>query len=258
MPDRFANGDPSNDTVKGLREQGIDRSEMYARHGGDLQGIAQHVDYLDALGVDAVWLNPVLLNDQPEASYHGYAVTDHYQVDPRLGGNAAYRDMVAACHAQDIRVIQDVIFNHWGHNHWMVRELPDSSWLHQWPEFTLTNYNCNVMTDPNAVPEEVEQFNKGWFVRQMPDLAPNQDPLLADLFVQNALWWISEAGVDGFRIDTYPYSDQAFMAQFCEAHSGPPSRRLHVWRMLGVQSCSPEPIHLRQPRSARRTPTWRA
>ena len=216
MPDRFANGDPSNDTVKGLREQGIDRSEMYARHGGDLQGIAQHVDYLDALGVDAVWLNPVLLNDQPEASYHGYAVTDHYQVDPRLGGNAAYRDMVAACHAQDIRVIQDVIFNHWGHNHWMVRELPDSSWLHQWPEFTLTNYNCNVMTDPNAVPEEVEQFNKGWFVRQMPDLAPNQDPLLADLLVQNALWWISEAGVDGFRIDTYPYSDQAFMAAFAE------------------------------------------
>ena len=216
MPDRFANGDPSNDTVEGLRERGVDRSEMYARHGGDLQGIAQHVDYLDALGVDAVWLNPVLLNDQPEASYHGYAVTDHYQVDPRLGGNAAYRDMVAACHQQDIRVIQDVIFNHWGHNHWMVQELPDSSWLHQWPEFTLTNYNCNVMTDPHAVPEEVEQFNKGWFVRQMPDLAPDQDPLLADLLVQNALWWISEAGVDGFRIDTYPYSDQAFMAAFAE------------------------------------------
>ena len=216
MPDRFANGDPSNDTVEGLREQGVDRSEMYARHGGDLQGIAQHVDYLDALGVDALWLNPVLLNDQPKASYHGYAVTDHYQVDPRLGGNAAYRDMVAGCHEKDIRVIQDVIFNHWGHNHWMVRELPDSSWLHQWPEFTLTNYNCNVMTDPNAVPEEVAQFNKGWFVPQMPDLAPDQDPLLADLLVQNALWWISEAGVDGFRIDTYPYSDQAFMASLAE------------------------------------------
>lgn len=216
MPDRFANGDTSNDTVEGLREQGINRAEMYARHGGDLQGIAQHVDYLDALGVDALWLNPVLLNDQPRASYHGYAVTDHYQVDPRLGGNAAYRDMVAACHDRDMRVIQDVIFNHWGHNHWMVRELPDSSWLHQWPEFTLTNYNCNVMTDPHAVPAEVDQFNQGWFVRQMPDLAPDQDPLLADLLVQNALWWISEVGVDGFRIDTYPYSDQAFMAQFSE------------------------------------------
>ena len=216
MPDRFANGDPSNDTVMGLREQGVDRSEIYARHGGDLQGIAQHVDYLDALGVDALWLNPVLLNDQPKWSYHGYAVTDHYQVDPRLGGNAAYRDMVAVCHDRGIRVIQDVIFNHWGHNHWMVRELPDSSWLHHWPEFTLTNYNCNVMTDPNAVPEEIEQFNKGWFVRQMPDLAPDQDPLLADLLVQNALWWISEAGIDGFRIDTYPYSDQAFMASFAE------------------------------------------
>ena len=124
--------------------------------------------------MDALWLNPVLLNDQPKASYHGYAVTDHYQVDPRLGGNAAYRDMVAGCHEKDIRVIQDVIFNHWGHNHWMVRELPDSSWLHQWPEFTLTNYNCNLMTDPNAVPEEVAQFNKGWFVPQMPDLAPDR------------------------------------------------------------------------------------
>ena len=216
MPDRFANGDPSNDSVKGLREQRVDRSEMYARHGGDLQGIAQNTDYLDALGVDALWLNPVLLNDQPRASYHGYAVTDHYQVDPRLGGNAAYRDMVEACHERDMRVIQDVIFNHWGHNHWMVRELPDSSWLHQWPEFTLTNYNCNVMTDPHAVTAEVAQFNQGWFVRQMPDLAPDQDPLLADLLVQNALWWISEVGVDGFRIDTYPYSDQAFMAQFTE------------------------------------------
>ena len=216
MPDRFANGDEHNDTVKGLREEGVDRSEIYARHGGDLQGIAQHVNYLDDLGVDAVWLNPVLLNDQPEASYHGYAVTDHYQVDPRLGGNGAYRDMVAACHGRGIRVLQDVIFNHWGHNHWMVRELPDSSWLHNWPEFTLTNYNCNVMTDPHAVPEEIEQFNKGWFVPQMPDLAPDQDPLLADLLVQNALWWISEAGVDGFRIDTYPYSDQAFMASFAQ------------------------------------------
>lgn len=216
MPDRFANGDPSNDQVTGLREQGMDRSEMYARHGGDLQGITQHVDYLDALGVDAIWLNPVLLNDQPEASYHGYAVTDHYQVDPRLGGHAAYRDMVAACHDRDIRVIQDVIFNHWGHNHWMVRSLPDSSWLHQWPEFTLTNYNCNVMTDPHAVAAEVDQFNRGWFVPQMPDLAPDQDPLLADLLVQNALWWVSEVGVDGFRIDTYPYSDQAFMARFAQ------------------------------------------
>jgi len=216
MPDRFANGDESNDSVEGLREVGVDRTEMYARHGGDLQGIAQHVDYLDLLGIDAVWLNPVLINDQPEASYHGYAVTDHYKVDPRLGGNAAYMEMVSACHEKDIRVIQDVIFNHWGHNHWMVHELPDGRWLHQWPEFTLTNYNCNVMTDPHAVEEEIDQFNQGWFVMQMPDLAPDQDPLLADLLVQNALWWISEAGVDGFRIDTYPYSDQAFMASFAE------------------------------------------
>lgn len=216
MPDRFANGDTGNDTVEGLREQGVNRDEIYARHGGDLQGIAQHVDYLHGLGINALWLNPILVNDQPEASYHGYAITDHYRVDPRLGGNAAYRDMVDACHSKEIKVIQDVIFNHWGHNHWMVRELPDSSWLHQWPEFTLTNYNCNLMTDPNAVVEEVDQFNRGWFVPQMPDLAPDQDPLLADILVQNALWWISEVGIDGFRIDTYPYSDQRFMASFAE------------------------------------------
>lgn len=216
MPDRYANGDPSNDSVDGLREQGIDRSEMYARHGGDLQGITDHLDDLDALGMDALWLNPVLINDQPEASYHGYAVTDHYEVDPRLGGNAAYKAMVSACHEKNMSVIQDVIFNHWGHNHWMIRQLPDSLWLHQWPELTLTNYNCNLLTDPHAVPQEVAEFNRGWFVQQMPDLAPDQDPLLADILVQNALWWVSEAGIDGFRIDTYPYSDQAFMAEFAK------------------------------------------
>lgn len=216
MPDRFANGNPENDSVDGLREQGVDREEMYARHGGDLEGITQHLEYLDGLGVDALWLNPILFNDQPSASYHGYAITDHYQVDPRFGGNEAYRDMVAACHERNIRVIQDVIFNHWGHNHWMVRDLPDSSWLHQWPEFTLTNYNCNLMTDPHAVKPEVNQFNRGWFVPEMPDLAPDQDALLADILVQNALWWISEVGIDGFRIDTYPYSDQRFMASFAE------------------------------------------
>ena len=216
MPDRFANGEPSNDVVPGLRESNHDRSEMYARHGGDLQGVAAHTSYLQDLGVDALWLNPVLLNDQPSASYHGYAVTDHYTVDPRLGGNQAYRDMVKACHDRGIRVIQDVIFNHWGHNHWMVKNLPDSTWLHQWPEFTLTNYNCNVMTDPHAVQEEVDVFNQGWFVREMPDLAPQSDPLLASLLTQNALWWISEAGIDGFRIDTYPYSDQSFMAHLAD------------------------------------------
>ena len=216
MPDRFVNGDPQNDSDPQLKEVGIDRSEMYARHGGDLQGVASKLDYLDALGIDAIWLNPVLINDQSSASYHGYAVTDHYLVDPRLGGNSAYRDMVSACHEKDIRVIQDVIFNHWGHNHWMIQNLPDRLWLHQWPEFTLTNYNCNVMTDPHAVPEEVDAFNRGWFVKEMPDLAPNADPLLADLLVQNALWWISEAGIDGFRIDTYPYSDPAFMASLAK------------------------------------------
>ena len=216
MPDRFANGDLQNDVNANLRESSVDRTEMYARHGGDLEGIATKLDYLDALGIDAIWLNPVLLNDQPSASYHGYAVTNHYEVDPRLGGNKAYRDLVSACHAKDIRVIQDVIFNHWGHNHWMIQNLPDRKWLHQWPEFTLTNYNCNVMTDPHAVKEEVDVFNRGWFVPEMPDLAPDQDPLLADLLVQNALWWISEAGIDGFRIDTYPYSDKDFMATLAQ------------------------------------------
>ena len=216
MPDRFANGDRENDLGNGLLETEVDRETVDARHGGDLIGISSHADYLDALGVDAVWLNPVLLNDQPRWSYHGYAVTDHYRVDPRLGGNDAYKNMIAAFHTRGMRVIQDIILNHWGHNHWMLKSPPDSSWLHHWPEFTLTNYNCNVMTDPHAVEQEVLEFNRGWFVKEMPDLSPNEDAILGDILVQNALWWISEAGVDGFRIDTYPYSDQDFMASFAD------------------------------------------
>ena len=156
-------------------------------------------------------------------------MTDHYQVDPRLGGNEAYRDMVAACHERNMRVIQDVIFNHWGHNHWMVRELPDSLWLHQWQEFTLTNYNCNVMTDPHAVKAEIDQFNQGWFVRQMPDLAPDQDPLLADLLVQNALVVDFRGG--GRRVSHRHLSllRPSVHGAILRTHSGPTPRRLHVW-----------------------------
>lgn len=215
MPDRFSNGDPSNDVVAGMRETKLDRGHMYARHGGDLEGVTDRLDYLKAMGIGILWLNPVLENDQPEASYHGYAITDHYKVDPRLGRNDAYAGMVRAAHDRDMAVLQDVIFNHWGHRHWMIESLPDSSWIQQWPAFTRTNYNANVMTDPHAAASDVERFNRGWFVEVMPDLDPT-DPVFSDLLIQNSLWWVAETGIDGFRVDTYPYSDQDFMARWGE------------------------------------------
>lgn len=211
MPDRFANGDPNNDVVAGMQEPTIDRNKALHRHGGDIQGIIDHLDYIDSLGVTALWLNPIEINDQPKESYHGYAITDHYQVDPRLGSIALYQALVDSCHARGIKVIRDVIYNHVGDQHWFIQDLPSRDWVNQWPEFTKTTYRAPVLMDPYAAEADKQLMSDGWFDTHMPDLN-QQNKHVATYLIQNSLWWIEFFGLDGYRIDTYAYPDQSFMA----------------------------------------------
>ncbi len=211
MPDRFANGDPSNDIIKGTNETALERDSMFYRHGGDLQGIIQHMDYLEDLGVSALWLNPVLENNQPEESYHGYAMTDLYQVDPRLGSNQTYLELVEEAHRREMKVVQDVVYNHWGLEHWMIQDLPDSSFIHHWPSFQRTNYRATTLMDPHASKSDHQIMTQGWFDHHMPDLN-QRNPLLSKYLIQNSLWLIETFSLDAFRIDTYAYPDQHFMS----------------------------------------------
>ncbi|MCS6929355.1 MAG: glycoside hydrolase family 13 protein [Saprospiraceae bacterium] len=213
MPDRFANGDPSNDYVPGMLEAPA-RDSLLGRHGGDLKGILEHLDYLKDLGITALWLNPELENDQPEASYHGYAITDFYRIDRRLGTNELYRRLVRACHQRGLKVIRDVVTNHIGHHHHWMRDLPMRDWVNTWPVMTQTNYRATTLLDPYASEHDRKRFSDGWFVPSMPDLN-QRNPHLATYLIQQAIWWIEYAGIDALRIDTYTYSDQAFMSQFC-------------------------------------------
>jgi glycosidase len=216
MPDRFANGNPDNDNVAGTLEPVSSRTKQYGRHGGDLQGIYNHLDYLEELGVTALWLNPVLVNDQPHESYHGYAATDHYRIDPRFGTNENYVELVSACHQRGMKMVWDVIHNHVGNEHWFIKDLPDPDWVHQWPEFTKTSYRAPTLMDPYASERDRNIMANGWFDNHMPDLN-QQNPLLAQYLIQNNIWWVEYAGIDGFRIDTYAYPDQAFMADWAQA-----------------------------------------
>jgi glycosidase len=210
MPDRFSNGDPSNDRIPGMKDQSLNRDTVYNRHGGDLSGVQQHLDYLKDLGVTAIWLNPVLENDMPDRTEHGYAITDHYKVDPRLGGEKAYNNFVEAAHAQGLKVIQDAIYNHVGLYHFTVQDRPMKDWLNEWPSYTNTNYKDQVFFDPHRSEKDYRQMIKGWFTPQMPDL--NQDnPFVANFLIQHAIWCVEEFGIDGWRIDTYPYNEPNFM-----------------------------------------------
>ncbi|UIR56409.1 glycoside hydrolase family 13 protein [Sphingobacterium sp. SRCM116780] len=216
MPDRFANGNKKNDQVKGLREMNVDRDSMYARHGGDLEGIIQHLDYLNDLGVTSVWLTPVLTNDMPQASYHGYANTENYQVDPRFGTNETYRKLGEELHKRKMKLVHDVVPNHVGLYHWTVIDKPFKDWLHEWPSFTQTTYRDQTIFDPYAATVDREKMEKGWFVETMPDMN-QQNEYVQKYILQSHIWWIEYAGIDGFRIDTYPYNDLAFMAKWTTA-----------------------------------------
>ncbi len=210
MPDRFSNGTEANDKVAGMLDAGFSRDSMYFRHGGDLQGIGNHLDYFAELGVTALWLNPVLQNNMPRASYHGYAFTDHYTIDERLGGNAAYKDLIDAMHARGLKMVQDAVYNHVGLEHFFVKDQPTSDWLHQWPTYTNTTYKDQVLFDPYASESDKNKMSNGWFVPSMPDLN-HDNPYLANFLIQHALWTVEEFGIDGWRVDTYAYNDLQFM-----------------------------------------------
>ena len=210
MPDRFSNGDPSNDRVAGLKDQSLNRDSVYDRHGGDLKGIQNHLDYLQSLGVTTLWLNPVILNDMPYRTEHGYAFTDHYTVDPRVGGDKGYEDLINASHAKNMKVIQDAVYNHVGINHFTITDMPMKSWVHEWPVYTNTSYKDQAVFDPYASVIDKKIMEDGWFTKQMPDLNQSNE-YVANFLIQHALWTVEEFGIDGWRIDTYAYNDLAFM-----------------------------------------------
>ena len=242
MPDRFANGDPSNDKFADLRDPNLDRANPFFRHGGDLQGAAQRIPYLKDLGVTAVWFTPVLENNQPltneggtmRASYHGYGFTDQYNVDKRLGGNAAYKSYVQQAHAAGLKVVQDAVYNHVGNTHWFLQDLPMKSWLHQWPTYTNTTYRYQSITDPHGAPSDRKVTLDGWFVPFLPDLNQS-NPYVANYLIENAIWSVENFGIDAWRIDTYMYNDQPFMNR-CNAALLAEYPRIHIYGESSVNN----------------------
>ncbi|WP_179351314.1 glycoside hydrolase family 13 protein [Winogradskyella vidalii] len=224
-PDRFANANPNNDFVKGLLEQGIDRTEDYARHGGDLQGITNHLDYIEDLGFTAVWPCPVLINDMPSGSYHGYAMTDFYKVDPRFGTLEDYKKLASDLDSREMKLIMDQVANHCGLEHWWMKDLPFKDWVNyqgnyeknrdNWSnEKTLTsNHRRTTNQDLYASKKDNQGMTDGWFVSGMPDLN-QRNPFMANYIIQNSIWWVETLGLGGIRQDTYPYPDKEFMSNW--------------------------------------------
>ena len=210
LPDRFSNGDPTNDKVPGMRDQSLNRDTVFNRHGGDLQGITNHLQYLQELGVTTLWLNPVLENDMPDRTEHGYAFTDHYKIDPRLGGEKAYQQLIDSVHARGMKIIQDAVYNHVGIYHFTIQDMPMKDWVHQWPVYTNSNYKDQAVFDPYAATIDKKKMTDGWFTKQMPDLNQSNE-YVANFLIQHAVWTVEAFGIDGWRIDTYGYNDLPFM-----------------------------------------------
>lgn len=217
MPDRFADGNVKNNVVKGMLDQCCVRTEPSLRHGGDLEGIRQHLDYFNELGVTTLWFTPVLENDMPSggghSSYHGYATTDYYKVDPRFGTNEDYRRLVDEAHQKGLKVVMDMIFNHCGSSHpWQINP-PASDWFNQ-PNYGLqTSFKLTPCVDPYASEIDKRETEEGWFVSSMPDLNQN-NPHVATYLIQNSIWWVETVGINGIRMDTYPYAYAAPMARW--------------------------------------------
>ena len=213
-PDRFANGDSSNDNIAGMREI-ADRSVWKGRHGGDIKGIVDNLDYIKDMGFTSIWLNPLLENDMEVYSYHGYSTTDYYKVDARFGTNEDYKDLCDIAASKGMKIIMDMIVNHCGSFHWWMNDLPTADWINQWPEYTGTNHKKTIILDPYAVEADKKIFTDGWFVSTMPDLN-QRNASMAKYLIQNTLWWIEYSGIAGIRMDTYPYPDMHFMTKWTE------------------------------------------
>ena len=214
-PDRFANGDPRNDSVAALREA-ANRANPDGRHGGDIAGIRKHLDYIAGMGFTQLWPTPLLENDQPDYSYHGYAITDLYKTDPRFGTNGDYLRLSREAKARGIGLIMDVVLNHIGSEHWWMRDLPARDWINNGGKFAPTNHRRTAIQDPHAAPKDRDAFTEGWFVPSMPDLN-QRNPHLARYLIQNTLWWIETAGLSGIREDTFGYADTQFLSDWAKA-----------------------------------------
>lgn len=215
MPDRFANGDPSNDSVKELTDT-HKREDKDGRHGGDIKGIIDHLDYIQNLGATALWSTPLCEDNDAQVSYHTYAQSDVYRIDPRYGSNADYKMLADELHKRDMHLIMDYVTNHWGIEHWMIKDLPMKDWIHQFPSYQNTNHRKEIFSDPYAAKIDYDLLTQGWFVPSMPDLNQSNPSVLRYL-TQNAIWWIETAGLDGFRVDTYPYNDPEPMVKWVKA-----------------------------------------
>ena len=213
MPDRFVNGDPTNDETPDTMENPA-YDAFFGRHGGDIQGIEDRLDYIADLGFTAIWNTPLLEDDEPTSSYHGYACTDYYRIDSRFGSNEKYREFVQQAHARGLKVIMDVVTNHCGDRHWWMEDLPFADWVHQWPEYTHSNCAFSAQNDPYCSEHDRQNMVGGWFDTSMVDM--NLDnPYVLSYFQQWAAWWTEWAGLDGFRVDTYPYNEKEPMSQWC-------------------------------------------
>lgn len=215
MPDRFANGNIANDSIPGYH-QGVHREIPGARHGGDIDGIISKIPYLANLGITALWTTPLLDDNDTQYSYHHYACTDYYKIDPRLGTNNDYLRLTDSCHAHGIKLIIDVVPNHCDGQHWWMKDLPAKNWINTWPTYTSSNYRITAWTDPHASETDLYRLTNGWFAPNMPDLNL-QNPLLFDYLKQVYIYWIERANIDGMRVDTYPYNDIHTAAKFIQA-----------------------------------------
>ena len=214
-PDRFRNGDASNDRVKGMLE-GPNREFIGGRHGGDLAGVIKSLDYFEKMGISSLWLNPVLENNMETYSYHGYAMTNLYNVDPRYGTNEQYKELADKAKEKGIGIIMDQVANHIGSLHPWMSDLPSEDWVNQWPEFTQTNHMKVSRFDPHAAEVDRKQFTDGWFVETMPDLNQRNEKL-ARYLIQNSIWWVEYLGLHGIRMDTWSYPDKQFLADWTKA-----------------------------------------
>ena len=224
MPDRFSNGDTSNDFFSDMNDTGHDRNNPFDRHGGDLQGVNNHLDYLKDLGITSIWMTPVVENNMnrtmeggtSRSTYHGYAFTDQYQIDKRFGGNEAYKKLINAAHSKGMKIIQDAVYNHLGNDHWAVKDLPMKDWLNQWPSYTNTSYKDQPLVDPYASAIDKKKSVDGWFTPFLADLN-QRNPFVSNFLIQYAIWATEEFGVDGWRVDTYFYSDPVFLNKVNDA-----------------------------------------